>query len=136
MSIRNITNAKRILDPRGVYIQKHTLETLVTSMGFLPKCIDLKDETSFLSQVQRATQTIDMSACKQEPTFDIDIDGSFVCLNEEISRNGEACATGIIEREVDNRREAIYFYANGMVIVEDYNQLNDQAEFYCLRLSN
>jgi hypothetical protein len=134
--LKNIKNAMRILDPRGHYIKLHPLERIAATMGSLPSCIILDSETSFLDQVAKAVGKMDMSTHKMDDSFDMDIDGSFTCTDEQISINCEAMATGIIERDVDGRREAIYFYANGMIIIEDQETDNDMPTYYVLRMTN
>lgn len=131
-----ITEAKRLIDPCMKYLSKHTIEVVVSAMGYLPNVIDLESEVSLVDQVSAACNVADKSYNEMPEDFEMTIDGMFLTDMEEISINGEAFPIGILERYVDSKRQAIYFYANGMILIEDYVFEEDKIKYYVYRLTN
>jgi len=131
-----ITEAKRLIDPCMKYLSKHNLETVVSAMGYLPNVIDMESETSLIDQVNIACNVNDKVTHQLPDDFEMTIDGMFLTDMEGISIGGEAFPIGILERYVDEKRQAIYFYANGMIIIEDYVFEEDKIKYYVYRMTN
>jgi len=117
-----ISNIRQVLDPCKQYMHcdgRH----MVIAMGRLPKCIDLNRTESLISQVIAACNIIDPMPHIFHP--EIDKDGTFECvtplsnvvIGSAISYT--AFAIGVMSRLVSGGYEAIYFYADGTIIVID-----------------
>lgn len=131
-----IKDAKRLVDPCMKYMSLHSVEVIVSAMGYLPNVIDLDSEVSLLDQVNNACNVKVKEEHALPDDFEMTVDGMFLTDMEGISINGEAFPIGILERYVDSKRQAVYFYANGLIIVEDYVFEEDTIKYYVYKLNN
>lgn len=105
-----IKNIRQQLDPCKQYTHCE-LRHMVIAMGRLPKCIDLNNPYKLISQVMTACNIIDPINHKFLP--EVNSDG--------IWEQGTTThyAIGVMSRMVGGDYEAIYFYANGTIVVID-----------------
>ena len=90
---------------------------LVTAMGLLPRCIDLNSDVALLAQVTEACNVMHVLDYQFKEAF-VDNNGThFLC------GVGEVFAIGVMSRMSKGDWEAIYFYKDGQVIVEDRGKL-------------
>lgn len=117
-----ISGIRQDLDPCKQY-QHCEVRDMVIAMGRLPKCIDLNSPDSLISQVMTACSIIDPMPHIFLP--DITKDGSYehvmplsnVVIGSAISYT--AHTIGVMSRLVGGDYQAIYFYADGTIVVVD-----------------
>lgn len=129
-----ITDVITAIDPCGMYLREHNLNTIIASCGALPSCIDCTSEVSYLEQVKAAIGAVNMEQHILHD-FECDEDGCF-SSSDSISKNGVVYAIAAQQRYVDGHEESIFYYANGMVIVVDYCHAEDVYNYYAMNMTN
>lgn len=120
-----ISGIRQQLDPCKQY-QHCELRNMVIAMGRLPKCIDLASSNSLISQVMTACSIID----PMPHIFinEVDKDGTWSKCDGVIKDRETRLintyyelhyAIGVMSRLVGGDYQAIYFYADGTIIVVD-----------------
>lgn len=121
-----ISGIRLQLDPCKKY-QHCELKDMVIAMGKLPSCIDLNSPKSLINQVVAACNIVDTR--NHLFLYEVDKYGSWQAekLQQEIfgcALRGEPTkywdirhAIGVMSRNVGGDYEAIYFYADGTIVV-------------------
>ncbi|WJM94042.1 hypothetical protein QDY63_14595 [Pseudomonas brenneri] len=117
-----ISGIKQQLDPCKQYTHCD-VKDMVIAMGRLPKCIDLSSPNSLISQVMTACNIIDpmphifLQEVGVFGTWELVTPLSNVVIGSSIKQ--EVYAIGVMSRFVGGDYQAIYFYADGTIIVID-----------------
>ena len=118
-----ISGIRLQLDPCKQY-QHCELKDMVIAMGKLPSCIDLNNPKSLIHQVVAACNIVDPR--NHLFVHDIDKDGCWSkidinILNKAVgvgsSHYESHYAIGVMSRDIGGDYEAIYFYADGTIVV-------------------
>ena len=116
-----ISGIRQQLDPCKQYTHCD-VKDMVIAMGRLPKCIDLNRPDSLMSQVMTACNIIDPMPHVFMPV--VDKDGAYewvhtLSTGAITNRAIPIYAIGVMSRVVGGDYQAIYFYADGTIIVID-----------------
>ena len=107
-----IRHVRQQLDPCKKFVG-HDPNLLLSAMGTLPKCLFVQSTASFLDQVCKACDIIFPEMHNIGPYISIDADGQYQYGEDK----GVVYPIGVMSRIHNGDYEAIYFYANGDVIV-------------------
>lgn len=114
-----ISGIRQQLDPCKQYTGCE-LQDMVIAMGRLPKCIDLNHPHSLISQVITACGILDPMSNIFIP--EVDKDGAWDLrhtLASDTYKTTIVYAIGVMSRLVGGDYQAIYYYADGTIIVVD-----------------
>ncbi|MGF6139069.1 hypothetical protein [Pseudomonas laurylsulfatiphila] len=117
-----ISAIRQQLDPCKQY-QHCELRDMIIAMGRLPKCLDLNRTDSLISQVMTACnindpmQHIFMGEIDNDGTYEFVQPLSTVVIGATVKHL--IYSIGVISRNVGGDYQAIYFYADGTIIVID-----------------
>lgn len=120
----SISGIRQDLDPSKQY-QHCEIGHVIIAMGRLPKCIDLNRPDSLISQVMTACSINSFDLIKHVFHPEIDKDGAYEHVHRLAAMmQGKKVATpihaiGVMSRLVGGDYQAIYFYADGTIIVID-----------------
>lgn len=115
-----ISGIRLQLDPCKQY-QHCELKDMVIAMGKLPSCIDLNNPKSLIHQVVAVCNIVDprnhlfLSEIDKDGTWEKVTTLSNVVIGSSIKHI--VYAIGVISRDVGGDYEAIYFYADGTIVV-------------------
>lgn len=115
-----ISGIRLQLDPCKQY-QHCELRDMVIAMGKLPSCIDLNNPKSLIHQVVAVCNIVDprnhlfLSEIDKDGTWEKVTTLSNVVTGSSIKHI--VYAIGVISRDVGGDYEAIYFYADGTIVV-------------------
>jgi hypothetical protein len=111
--LTKLTDVQKQVDPCKQFTN-YDVGLLLTAMGQLPNCINLNGDDSLLFQMTEVCNVV-TAVCEYElKGVEVDRKGTHF-----IRGVGEVFAIGLMSRVSNGDYEAIYYYADGMVIVED-----------------